>query len=110
VEVAKLVTIRGAFPTTATIVVATAVLLVMRKRHAEALVLVLGLALIFVAVHVTKDALARERPGVSFVSTSGHPYPSGHAAYATAWIAVAVALTRRLRLVASGTLVFVALA
>ena len=43
------------------------------------------------------------------MGTSGHAYPSGHAAYATAWIAVAVALTRRLRLVASGTLVFIAL-
>ena len=44
------------------------------------------------------------------MGTSGHAYPSGHAAYATAWIAVAVALTRRLQLVASGTLVFIALA
>ena len=40
----------------------------------------------------------------------GIAYPSGHAAYATAWIAVAVALTRRLRLVTSGVLVFIALA
>jgi membrane-associated phospholipid phosphatase len=63
-----------------------------------------------VAVNVTKGALGRERPGGAFVGTSGHAYPSGHAAYATAWIAVAVALTRRLQLVASGTLVFIALA
>ena len=84
-------------------------LLVVRKRYAEALVLVVGLALVYVAVHVTKDALARERPGGSLVDTSGDAYPSGHAAYATAWIAVAVALTRRLRLVTSGVLVFIAL-
>ena len=70
----------------------------------------IGLALIYVAVNVTKDALARERPGGSFVGTSGHAYPSGHAAYATAWVAVAVALTRTLRLVTSGVLVFIALA
>ena len=80
-----------------------------RKRYAEALVLVVGLALIYVAVNVTKDALGRERPGGAFVGTSGHAYPSGHAAYATAWIAVAVALTRTLRLVTSGVLVFIAL-
>jgi undecaprenyl-diphosphatase len=110
VDLAKVVTSLGAFPTVAALVVATAVLLVVRKRYAEALVLVVGLALVFVAVNVTKDALARERPGGSFVGTSGHAYPSGHAAYATAWIAVAVALTRRLRLVTSGTLVFIALA
>ena len=62
------------------------------------------------AVNVAKDALGRERPGGSFVGTSGHAYPSGHAAYAMAWIAVAVALTRRLRRVTSGVLVFIALA
>jgi undecaprenyl-diphosphatase len=109
VDVAKVITSLGAFPTVATLVVATAVLLVVRKRYAEALVLVLGLALIFVAVNVTKDALDRARPGDSLVSTSGEAYPSGHAAYATAWVAVAVVLTRRLRLVTSGVLVTIAL-
>jgi len=110
VDVAKVVTSLGAFPTAAALVLGTAVLLVVRKRYAEALVLVVGLALIYVTVQVTKDALGRERPGGSFVGTSGHAYPSGHAAYATAWIAVAVALTRQLRLVTSGVLVFIALA
>jgi undecaprenyl-diphosphatase len=43
------------------------------------------------------------------VDASSHAYPSGHAAYATAWVAVAVALTRRLRLVTSGVLVTIAL-
>ena len=96
VDVAKMVTALGAFPTVATLVVATAVLLVVRERYAEALVLVLGLALIFIAVNVTKDELARARPGGGLVDASGHAYPSGHAAYATAWVAAAVALTRRL--------------
>jgi membrane protein DedA with SNARE-associated domain len=109
VDVAKVVTALGAIPTVAALVGGAALLLVVRKRYAEALVLVLGLALVYLAVNVTKDALARERPGGAFVSTSKHAYPSGHTAYATAWIAVAVALTRRLRLVASGALVFVAL-
>jgi len=84
-------------------------LLVVRKRYAEALVLVLGLALVFIAVNVTKDELARARPGGGLVDASGHAYPSGHAAYATAWVAAAVALTRRLRLVTSGVLVTIAL-
>src|SRR5215208_4211504 len=110
VDVAKVVTALGAFPTVALLVAATAVLLVVRKRYAEALVLVLGLALVYVSVNVTEDALGRERPGGAFVGTSGHAYPSAHAAYATAWLAVAVALTRRLRLVTSGVLVFIALA
>jgi undecaprenyl-diphosphatase len=109
VDVAKVVTALGAFPTVAALVAGTAILLVVRKRYADAVVLVVGLALIYLAVNVTKDAIGRERPGGSFVGTSGHAYPSGHAAYATAWIAVAVALARRLRLAASGTLVVVAL-
>jgi membrane protein DedA with SNARE-associated domain len=110
VDVAKLVTALGAFPVVAALVVGTSILLVIRKRYAEALVLVVGLALVYVAVNVTKDALGRERPGGSFVGTSGHAYPSGHTAYAMACVAVAVALTRRLRLVTSGVLVFIALA
>ena len=59
---------------------------------------------------MTKDAIDRPRPGGSLVDTVGAAYPSGHAAYATAWVAAAVVLTRRLRLVTSGALVFVALA
>jgi undecaprenyl-diphosphatase len=110
VDVAKLVTTLGAFPTVAALVGATSVLLVIRKRYAEVLMLVLGLALVYVAVHVTKDSLGRERPGGAFVGTTGHAYPSGHSAYATAWIAAAAALTRRLRLAASGVLVFIAIA
>ena len=72
----------------------------------RSLVLVAGLVLVYIAVHVTKDAIERPRPTDSLVDTSGEAYPSGHAAYATAWVAAAVALTRRLRLVTSGTLVF----
>ena len=109
VDVAKIVTTLGAFPTVAALVAAASLLLVVRRRHAEALVLVVGLALVYIAVRFTKDAVERPRPGGSLVRTSGLAYPSGHAAYAVAWVATAVALTRRLRLVASGVLVFVAL-
>jgi membrane protein DedA with SNARE-associated domain/membrane-associated phospholipid phosphatase len=109
VDGAKIVTALGALPTVTALVVGTAVLLVVRKRHTEALVLVLGFALVYVAVRVTKDAVGRERPSGSLVDTSGRAYPSGHAAYATAWVAAAVALTHKLRLVASSALVFVTL-
>jgi membrane protein DedA with SNARE-associated domain/membrane-associated phospholipid phosphatase len=109
VDAAKLVTHLGAFPTVAALVAVTCGLLAARRRYAEALVLAAGLVMIFVTVKVTKDALGRPRPTGSLVHTSGAAYPSGHAAYATAWVACAVVLTRRLQLVASGTLVFVAL-
>ncbi|HEV7845512.1 MAG TPA: bifunctional DedA family/phosphatase PAP2 family protein [Thermoleophilaceae bacterium] len=109
VDVAKVVTALGAFPTVAALVIATAVLLVTRRRHPEALVLVSGFLLTYIAVKVTKDALHRPRPTDSLVRTYGDAFPSGHAAYAMAWVAAAVVLTRRLRLVATGTLVFVGL-
>ena len=110
VDVAKIVTELGAFPVVAGLVTATTALLVVRRRYAEAVVLVLGLVLIYIAVHVTKDALGRPRPSNPLVDASGDAYPSGHAAYATAWVAAAVVLTRRLRLVTSGILVFIAIA
>jgi membrane-associated phospholipid phosphatase len=109
VDVAKVVTVLGAFPTLAGLVGATAALLATRGRHADAIVLVLGLVLVYITVQVTKGALDRPRPPDSLVATNGAAYPSGHAAYATAWVAAAVALTRRLHVVTSGVLVFVAL-
>jgi membrane protein DedA with SNARE-associated domain/membrane-associated phospholipid phosphatase len=109
VDVAKVVTELGALPTVAGLVAAAAALLAARRRYAEAIVVVVGLVVIYVAVHVTKGALERPRPTGSLVETGGAAYPSGHTAYATAWVAVAVALTRRLRLVTSGVLVFVAI-
>jgi undecaprenyl-diphosphatase len=109
VDVAKVVSALGALPTVAGLVAATAALLATRRRYSEVIVLVLGLVVIYIAVHITKEVIDRPRPPGSLVGTKGQAYPSGHAAYATAWVAAAVALTRRLRLVASGALVFVAL-
>jgi undecaprenyl-diphosphatase len=110
VDVAKVVTHLGAFPTVLGLVAASSILLIPRRRYAEALVLIVGLVLLYVSVTVTKEAIDRPRPTESLVTTSGDAFPSGHAAYAMTWIAVAVILTRRLQWVASGTLVFIALA
>ena len=109
VDVAKVVTALGAFPTVAALVAATCVPLLVKRRYTEAIVLVMGLVLVYVAVQITKDAVARPRPGEPLVRTTGLAYPSGHAAYSTAWVAAAVMLTRRLGLLTSGTLVFIAL-
>jgi undecaprenyl-diphosphatase len=109
VDIAKVVTELGAFPTVAGLVTATTALLLVRRRYAEAVVLVLGLILVYIAVRVTKEAIDRPRPTEPLIGTSGDAYPSGHAAYAAAWVATAVVLTRRLRLVASGALVFISL-
>jgi membrane protein DedA with SNARE-associated domain len=101
VDVAKIVSGFGSFPACAAAVVATAVLLVARRRPAEAIVLVVGLALIYVTVHLAKAGIDRPRPAAPLTETSKSAFPSGHAAYATAWIAVALVFTRRLGLVSA---------
>jgi membrane-associated phospholipid phosphatase len=53
-----------------------------------------GLALIYVAVNLAKAGIDRPRPAAPLTDSSQSAYPSGHAAYATAWIAAAVAVTR----------------
>ena len=89
--------------------VATVVLLVVRRRAAEALLLLCGLGLIYIGVHAAKVAIDRPRPDGAHVETALSSFPSGHAAFATAWVAVALILTRRLGLVANAALVIAAL-
>ena len=63
----------------------------------RAAALVVGLVLIYVVVHVDEGRLrppAADRPG--HAGTRGAAFPSGHAAYATAWVACAIALARAL--------------
>jgi membrane protein DedA with SNARE-associated domain/membrane-associated phospholipid phosphatase len=109
VDVAKVVTSLGALPTAIALIVVTSIVVAVRGRRTEAVMLMVGMLLTYIAVQVTKGAIDRPRPPGSLISTSGAAYPSGHAAYSTAWVAVAVVLTRRLRLVTSGSLIFVAI-
>ncbi len=104
VDTAKLVSDLGAFPTSVAVLAVTAVLLAVRRRPAELIVLVAGFTLIYVAVHLAKAGLDRPRPADPLVGTHGSAYPSGHAAYATAWLAAAVVFTRRLRLASHAAL------
>ncbi|MEA2394064.1 MAG: hypothetical protein QOJ82_1955 [Solirubrobacteraceae bacterium] len=94
VDVARIVTALGSLPVAIGLVVVAGAVLVRRGEPRYALALATGLALTFVAVHVTKDAVGRPRPSHPLVDTDGASFPSGHAAYAITWIAVAVALSR----------------
>jgi undecaprenyl-diphosphatase len=76
-------------------VLVSCVILALRRHVAEIVVLVLGLGLIVAIVHITKAAIDRPRPPDPLVESSLSSFPSGHAAYATAWIAVALTLGRR---------------
>ena len=110
-DVAKLVSDLGALPTTAALVLAAAALLAARRRPVEVVALVGGFVLVYVAVQIAKAGVDRPRPEGALVDTKGSAFPSGHAAYATAWAAAAVALTemvglaRRAALVTAGVVV-----
>ena len=101
VDVARVVTDFGSFPVAVALVVGAVGLLLWRREPAGSLVLAAGLALTYAGVHVTKAALDRARPPDPLVGTDLSAYPSGHAAYAMTWIAVAVTLSRALPSLAS---------
>jgi undecaprenyl-diphosphatase len=96
VDIAKVVTDFGALPVTGGAIVLTALLLIRRRRIPEAVTLVTAMALTVAAVNVVKAATDRPRPSASLVHTAGQSFPSGHAAYAVAWVAIAVVLGRAL--------------
>jgi undecaprenyl-diphosphatase len=108
VSAAKVVSAFGSFPACAALVLATTGVLAMRRRSVQIVSLLLGFVLVYFAVHLAKAGVERPRPPGSLIATRGSSFPSGHAAYATAWLAVAVVFSRRLGL-ASAALVTVAI-
>jgi undecaprenyl-diphosphatase len=91
-DLAKVVTNLGALPIAGGALVITALVLMWRHHGREGLALIGGLVLTYAGVHITKAAFDRPRPLDALVDASGSAYPSGHAAYAVCWVAVAVAL------------------
>ena len=106
-EVAEAVTTLGALPVVVLVTASTAALLAARGRPTEAIALVAGLAVVFVAAHVAKTVVDRPRPADRLTPTTGRAYPSGHAAYSTLYVAIALVAaggvpTRRAALLAAG--------
>jgi undecaprenyl-diphosphatase len=108
VDVAKVITWLGSLPAVATAVGLAALYLLFRRRVTEALALAIGMGLTVLFVDVAKDAFDRPRPPHPYVHTETPAYPSGHAAYATAWVAMAVAFARAFRGIVQTSLVVVA--
>jgi membrane protein DedA with SNARE-associated domain/membrane-associated phospholipid phosphatase len=104
-DIAEVVSGFGSFGVCAGVILAMAVLLAVRRRPIEAMVLLLGFALIYAGVHLAKAGIDRPRPAAPLTESSRSAFPSGHAAYATAWIAAALVFTRRLGLVGHAALV-----
>jgi membrane-associated phospholipid phosphatase len=108
VNVAKVVTSFGTFPMVAILVLVTTVVLASNGRRAESIALVVGLLLVYVSVQLLKAGFDRPRPAGSLVATNGSAFPSGHAAYSTAWVAAAVALWSWLGLAGRTSLILAA--
>jgi undecaprenyl-diphosphatase len=92
VSAVKWVTELGSGPVTGGVVLAAVVYLVARRKPMEAGVLVAGSLLTYFAVRIAKAAEARPRPEGGLVPVESLSFPSGHAAYAVAYIAVTVAV------------------
>lgn len=91
-DVVKVISNLGAFPPAAAALLVTVVVLAARRHAIEAAALAAGYAFTFVAVHVAKDVVDRARPSDAIVDTAGSAFPSSHAAYSVAYIAIAIAV------------------
>ena len=100
-DVLKVATDLGALPIVIALALPVLVVLATRRHFAVLVSLVAGVALLYVAVNLTKAGIDRPRPAGGLVATEGSSFPSGHAAYSTIWIALAVIVARELPGIAS---------
>jgi undecaprenyl-diphosphatase len=108
IDIAKVVTAGGSLPFVLTLVVVASIALIIRRRPLELFALAGGFGLVVLAVHMAKAGIDRPRPINSLVGTLGTAYPSGHAAYATAYVAMAVIAARVLGGIVSRTVLVLA--
>jgi membrane protein DedA with SNARE-associated domain len=94
VDIARVVTDLGSLEVILPLVVISVALLVWRRRPFELGVLVAGVVLTYAGVHLTKAGIDRPRPPHPLDDTNGSSFPSGHAAYATTHVAMAVIAAR----------------
>ncbi len=91
---AKTLSFFGSFWVLLVAVIATSAYAVTRRRLAEAIALGVGFVATDITFHVLKAAVDRSRPADALVDSSGSSYPSGHAALAVTYLAIAVLLAR----------------
>jgi membrane protein DedA with SNARE-associated domain len=94
VSVVRVLTHVGSYPVTGILVLVTAAWAIRHQRVREGVALIVAHGLLYFAVHAAKDAEARERPTDQHSDPAGFAYPSGHSAYAVAWVACAVVMAR----------------
>jgi len=92
--IVELITSLGSFTFVAALVLVAGIVLIARSRFAALGALIVGSLLIVFAVDIAKDAVDRPRPSTPLQSTQGSSFPSGHAAYSTIWVGVALVIAR----------------
>jgi membrane-associated phospholipid phosphatase len=95
-DVLKVVTNLGSLPTAATLLVVTCVVLATHGHRLEMVSVLSGAVVLYVGLHLAKAGIDRPRPPMPLISAQGSSFPSGHAAYSTIWVAVAVVVARAL--------------
>jgi membrane protein DedA with SNARE-associated domain len=94
-SVVRVVTDLGSLPVAGLAVLLTAVWAFRARRGTgEGIALIGALAVTWAAVGVGKAATDRPRPAHAHASAEGLAYPSGHSAYAVAFVACAIVLAR----------------
>jgi membrane-associated phospholipid phosphatase len=109
VAVAKVVTAFGSLPVTAALALIAAVVLSRHRRPIEAAALVAAAIAIVITVHVAKAAVDRPRPPHPLAGATLAAFPSGHSAYSTVYVAVALLARRRLGTAAAAVAIALAI-
>ena len=92
--VSEVVTVLGAPALLWPLVGLVTVLLLVRRHWVEGAVLGAGMVMTILLVRLGKSVLERPRPADALIDASGYSFPSGHAAYAVAWVALAMIAIR----------------
>ncbi len=97
VTAAKVVTQFGSGAVIWPLTVICAAYLGVHRRRLETAVLTAGAVTTIIAVHVMKASVDRPRPAGGLVNYLGSSFPSGHAAYSTTYVCLAVIVAMSLR-------------
>jgi membrane protein DedA with SNARE-associated domain/membrane-associated phospholipid phosphatase len=93
-DIVKVVTTFGTLAVTLTVSLLVSIWAISRRRVIEAVALPVSLLITSALVSAAKETEGRGRPLNPHVETMSDAYPSGHAAYAVAYVACAVVLVR----------------
>lgn len=100
-DVLKVATGLGSFLVVAVLLWVTCLTLALRRHFTEVVALLTGAVLLYLGVQLTKAGVDRPRPSMPLADFQGSSFPSGHAAYSTVWVAVAVVVARAIPGIAS---------